>query len=371
MKDLDIRLLQELALLKEQGLHRQLRVPSQDAIDFSSNDYLGLRDHPALIEAAIEWTRRYGAGSGASRLAGGNIQAYLEVEEKLAHFKSKEAALIFNSGFQLNATMIPLLCDLLKPALFADKLIHASLHHGIKASGLKQHRFRHNDLEHLRELLEKEQSGSKIILTESVFSMDGDQAPLPELCELAMKYNALLYVDEAHATGVLGIKGAGLAQGLPGEILVVGTLGKALGGFGAYLAGSRAWIDYAINRAAGFIYSTALPPSCYGVLDKALDLVPPMETERKRLKRSGEKIRATLQEKGIGYGSSTTHIIPAYFGAAEKALRAQDYFGNAGFHVPAIRPPTVPPNSSRLRISLSARHDDSAIEKLNKAIQAL
>lgn len=357
-----------LDLEKRKQLRRLNPLP-QGYADFASNDYLGLKSHSSMIEAAIYWTKKWGVGSGASRLAGGTQEEYLAVEAKLAAFKKREAACIFNSGFQLNATVIPAIIHLYSPSIFTDRLIHASLHHGIAASGIRQTRFRHNDMNHLEDLLGKDISKHKLIITESVFSMDGDLAPLADLAKLAERYNALLYIDEAHATGILGEKGRGLASQLSSEYtLIMGTLGKALGGFGAYICGAKEIIDVLINRAAGFIYSTALPPACYGTLDKALDLIPDMDKERAIVKNRAEKLRQFLKQKRIDFGASQSQIIPAIVGEEERALRAQAIMVSHKLYVPAIRPPTVPPRTSRLRISLHVTQSDLEFQQLLEAL---
>ncbi|MEW5890113.1 MAG: 8-amino-7-oxononanoate synthase [Pseudomonadota bacterium] len=344
-------------------------------IDASSNDYLGLSQHPEVKARAIAWTGRYGAGTRASRLVTGTLDAVLELEDKLARFKGKEAALILNSGFQANSTVLPALFALAGPgplAVFTDRLNHASLHHGCRAAGVNQIRFRHNDLAHLESLLQEHGDARRFIVTESVFSMDGDRADVAALVRLARSYDAVLYIDEAHATGVLGPQGRGLGAEVSGpDVVVMGTLGKALGGAGAYIAGSRRLIDYLVNRCAGFVYSTAPPPAAYGAADAALDLVPDMEAERALLARRGERLRAALQARGIDTLASTTQIVPAALGAEEAALDAQRRLEEAGVLAVAIRPPTVPRGASRLRFSLSAALSDEDFDLLLAAVASL
>ena len=361
-----------VAALDAAGLRRRLRADCRGLIDVASNDYLGLRRHPALIERACDWTRRFGAGSGASRLITGTTEAQLAVEARLAAFKGTEAALVLGSGFQANATLLPMLLAEMGDALvYADRLNHASLHHGLAVAGVRQIRFRHNDLDHLDTLLRRDagKPGWRLIVTESVFSMDGDRADLRGLHALAERHGAALYLDEAHATGVLGPNGAGLAAALPGHgALVMGTLGKALGGFGAYVAGSQALIDLVVTRCAGFIYATAPPPSVFGALDAALDLVPEMDEARARLLALGEAVRATLAGAGLDHGASTTQIVPVIL---RDPLAAQTYLEEAGFRAIAIRPPTVPAGSSRLRLSLSAALTDEEVDRLLTALPGL
>lgn len=338
-------------------------------IDFSSNDYLGLARHPLLIERAAEWAARHGAGAGASRLVTGTHDAHLAVEAKIAAFKGAEAALLFPSGWHCNAAV---LAALLKASpgtlLFTDRLIHASLHAG--AAGHRQIRFRHNDLDHLEELLAANEGGPRLIVTESVFSMDGDRADLARLVAIAKTRDAFLYVDEAHATGVLGPEGRGLSAENPGADLVMGTFSKALGCFGAYVAGSRTLIDYLVNACGGFIFSTAPPPAMLGAIDAALELVPGMDAERARLAAHGDHLRARLNAAGIGTGDSSTQIVPAIVGEAEDALALAAALQEDGLLAAAIRPPTVPPGTSRLRLALRAPHAEADIDRLADAILA-
>lgn len=338
-------------------------------IDFSSNDYLGLARHPLLIARAAEWAARHGAGAGASRLVTGTHAAHLAVEAKIAAFKGAEAALLFPSGWHGNAAV---LAALLKAApgtlLFTDRLIHASLHAG--AAGHRQIRFRHNDLDHLEALLAAQDGGPKLIVTESVFSMDGDRADLARLGAIARAHDAFLYVDEAHATGVLGPQGRGLSAAYPGADLVMGTFSKALGCFGAYVAGSRALIDYLVNACGGFIFSTAPPPAMLGAIDAALELVPAMDAERARLAGHGERLRARLNASGIDTAESATQIVPAIVGGAAEALALAEALREDGLLAAAIRPPTVPPGTSRLRLALRATHSEGDIDRLADAIVA-
>ena len=342
-------------------------------LDFSSNDYLGLSQHPHLTERSCEWARLHGAGAGASRLVSGTSELHLAVEARVAAFKGTEAALLFASGWQANAAVLPALLRAAPGTLvFSDRLIHASLHHGCAAAGVRQIRFRHNDLDHLEALLAHPAEGDapRLIVTESVFSMDGDQVDLPRLVAIARAHDAFLYLDEAHATGVLGPRGAGLSASVEthsnggGVDLVMGTFSKAFGGFGAYVAGSRLLCDYLVNACGGFIFTTALPPAALGAIDAALDLVPTMDAERAKLARMGDGVRQGLRSAGVDVGASTTHIVPAIVGDAERALALSAQLEQAGIIAAAIRPPTVPPGSSRLRLALRAGHDAGDIDTL-------
>ena len=353
----------------------RVRIAGRELIDLSSNDYLGLSRHPALIERSREWAARYGTGAGASRLVRGSLEAHAAVEAKLAMLKGTENALLFGTGWQANAAVLPALFAARdEPALvFADRLVHASLHHGCQAAGVRQIRFRHNDLDQLEQLLAEraEEPGRRFILTESVFSMDGDQADIPRLTAIAERWNAFIYLDEAHATGVLGPKGMGLSGLAPGRIdLTMGTFSKGLGSFGAYIAGSRALIDYLVNACSGFIFTTAPPPPVLGAMDAALDLVPGMDPEREHLQRLAGRLRAGMAEAGIDTLASTTQIVPAVIGDEADALDAARRLEAEGVLAVAIRPPTVPKGSSRLRLALCAVHSESDVDRALEAVKA-
>ncbi|WP_448202452.1 8-amino-7-oxononanoate synthase [Azospirillum sp. sgz302134] len=357
----------------------RIRRDGRTLINFSSNDYLGLSRHPLLVERARDWAERWGAGATASRLVCGTLELHAEVEAKLARLKGTEAALLLNSGWQANAAVLPALFDrdLLggEALVFTDRLNHASLHHGCAAAGVRQIRFRHNDLDHLDSLLAQRagQPGARFIVTESVFSMDGDRADVPALAALAEKHGAFLFLDEAHATGVLGPRGmglAGLAEGgaEEGVDLAMGTFSKALGGFGAYVAGSRALCEYLVNRCGGLIYATALPPAVLGAMDAALDLVPTLDAERARLHAAAERVRGAFQALGIDTGGSSTQIVPAIVGEEAEALALSRRLEERGILGIAIRPPTVPAGTARLRFALSAAHADADLDALTGAV---
>jgi 8-amino-7-oxononanoate synthase len=334
--------------------------------DFSSNDYLGLAQHPLLAERSAEWAIRHGSGSGASRLVTGTMPEHLAIEARIARFKGTEAALLFPTGWQLNAAVLAALLKAAPEALlFTDRLIHGSLHAG--AADHRQIRFRHNDLDHLEELLAKhaDRDGPRLNVTESVFSMDGDRADVAPLGEIARAHDAFLYLVEAHATGVLGPEGAGLSRETPGAAhLVMGTFSKAMGCFGAYVAGSRLLIDYLVNACGGFLFSTAPPPAMLGAIDAALDLVPGMESERQLLAAHGAHLRARLADPGIDTGASSTQIVPVIVGEAEAALALSGALAQGGMLASAIRPPTVPAGTSRLRIALHSTHLRADVDRL-------
>jgi len=361
-----------------EGLRRELRaVAAREArtlqsgdrsyINFSSNDYLGLRFNETLIERAKAWADAWGVGSGASRLVTGNLDPFAPIEAKLARLKGKPASLVMASGFQTNAAALQALLDKAvlgaEPLVFADRLNHASMHFGCQAAGARQIRYRHCEPAHLGELLARHRDDDrpKFILTESVFSMDGDVAPLGDIVELARAHEACLIVDDAHATGILGEGGSGLS----GEAdIVIGTFSKALGSFGGFVASSETVRDYLINRCAGVIYSTALPPPVLGAIDAALDIVPGMDTERSYVANLAERFRARARDAGLDTGLSTTQIVPVILGTPDAAMAMSERLRQAGLWASSIRPPTVPPGTARLRLAFTAAHKETDIDRL-------
>ena len=387
-QSLNGELLAQLDALDAHNRRRRLRVLSADhgrlvgvdgqrLIDVSSNDYLGLSQHPLTKSRAADWAERYGAGAPSSRLVTGTRGIAITLEERLAAFKGCEAALLIGSGFQANATVIPALAMLGDTLIFSDSLNHSSIVHGCRLAKAQTIIFRHNDLDHLTELLRANavHRGRRLIVTESVFSMDGDRSDLAALVVLAEQHGAALYFDEAHAVGVLGPEGRGLVAALPptcGKVdVVMGTLGKAFGAYGAYIAGSRALIDFLINRCAGFIYATALPPAVLGAVDAALDLIPVMDAERECLATNADRLRRALHTAGLDTLQSSTQIIPAIIGSEAAALAAASRLNAAGILAVAIRPPTVPEGTSRLRFSLNSALSDANMDELLVAIATL
>ena len=345
-----------------------IRRERHDLLDFSSNDYLGLSFAPQLRERASQWALECGTGAGASRLVGGTLDLHERVEAKLAAFKRSKAGLVFASGWQANVSILAALLSR-DDLVFADRLVHASLHVGVKAAGAREIRFRHNDLNHLEELLVAHGSkpGRRFILTESVFSMDGDRAEVAAIGALAERFGAFFYLDEAHATGVLGDQGRGLAD--PSVDLAMGTFSKALGGFGAYVAGSKTLIDYLIHFCSGFIHTTAPPPAMLGAIDAALDLVPGMDAERAHLTGLAVRLRTELANLGVNYGPSTTQIVPLLIGTAAETMRVAAALEERNLLGVAIRPPTVPEGTSRIRIALTSAHRDEDLDQLIAALQ--
>lgn len=339
--------------------------------NFSSNDYMGLSHHPWLRQRAREYIDLYGTGATASRLVTGNLPAYTALEQKIAAEKGQPAALILGSGYQANLSVLAALLDkdVLKKSVtvLADRFCHHSLLQGALLGAARLMRFHHNDYDHLEQLLKQHTGHDKIcfIITESVFGMDGDQADLTALVALARCYDAMLYVDEAHATGVFGARGFGLAAEFKSTIdVVMGTFGKALGSFGAYIACDQSLRDYLIQRCGGLIYSTGLPPAVLGSIDAALELLPSLTQERDELQRQAARVRQALRHQGWNCGASTTQIIPVILGSESAATDLSQALIEKGILAPAIRPPTVPRGTSRLRLSLSAAHTVEALDQL-------
>ncbi|MCS5595092.1 MAG: 8-amino-7-oxononanoate synthase [Porticoccaceae bacterium] len=336
-------------------------------VNFSSNDYLGLSKHPYVKQRSIDWIERYGNGATASRLICGNVDGLEQIEEKLAALKSSETALILNSGFQTNITLIPALADR-NTLILSDELNHNSIVQGCTLARCDKLIFRHNDTTHLKQLLKDNQDKGYsriLIITETIFSMDGDCCDLKALRELSQQFNAILIVDEAHATGVTGPNGMGLANGEMAEI-VVGTFGKACGSFGSYIACDQSTRDYLINYCSGLIFSTALPPSVLGAIDAALDIVPKMQSERKLLHEKATFLRSSLKKLGYKPGQSTSQIIPVIIGDNVKTLKLATKLEQNNVLATAIRPPTVPKGTARIRIALSSEHSWEQIDHLLK-----
>ena len=343
----------------------EININGRTMLNFCSNDYLGLSMHPLLKERSIEFIHKYGSGATASRLICGNFDFYERVESKLAQLKQTEAALVLSSGFQANISVIPALADR-KALILSDQLNHNSLIMGCRLARCKVAVYRHNDLSHLEQLLAKnsDKGFSKIfIVTESVFSMDGDMVAIGALVDLAEKFNTFLIVDDAHATGVFGHQGMGLTCEHDID-LVIGTFGKAGGSFGAYLTCSKKLQSYMINCCSGLIYTTALPPSVLGAIDAALDLIPAMDEQRQTLQANAAYLRGSLHEMGWQTGSSSTQIIPIMIGKEADALELSNWLEENGILISAIRPPTVPEGASRIRLSLSALHTRNHIDRV-------
>lgn len=352
----------------------KIRLDGDEYLDFSSNDYLGLSEHPKLKEASIKATEKFGTSSSASRLLSGDLEIHHQLEDKTAEFKGTQSALVFNSGYQANTGIISSLCKK-TDVVFFDKLSHASIIDGIMLSGARLFHFRHNDLDNLEHLLKRERHNfdASLIITETVFSMDGDMPPLKNLVALKEKYDSMLMVDEAHATGVFGKTGSGLveAEGLTDCVdLIMGTFSKALGSFGAYIACSNEIKQYLINTCRSFIYSTALPPAVIAANLAALDVVRNEPVRRHTLLENANYFRQELRKLGFEV-LGASQIVPLIVGESQRAVMLSEALGKKGCRVLPIRPPTVPAGKSRLRFSLTYHHSKNDLEKLINDIRQI
>ncbi|HEX6782869.1 MAG TPA: 8-amino-7-oxononanoate synthase [Solirubrobacterales bacterium] len=355
--------------LRERGLYRRLRLiegpqgPSvtldgRPVLLLCSNNYLGLADRAEVREAAAAAALRWGAGSGASRLISGNMEPHRELERRLAAFKGYESSLLFGSGYLANSGVIAALAGR-GEVVFSDELNHASIVDGCRLSRAETFVYRHGDTEHLAWGLEQAGGRSSLIVSDGVFSMDGDVAPLPELLELARRHGARLMVDEAHATGAVGPGGRGSvsAAGLSGEVdVVVGTLGKALGSYGAYACADSETIELLVNTARPFIFSTAPPPAAAGAALAALSILEAEPELVERVQANAETLRGALGAEGLNVGTSATQVVPVEVGAAETTMELCERALQRGVFAQGIRPPTVPPGSCRLRFTAMATH---------------
>jgi len=343
----------------------------QRLVNLCSNDYLGLAADPRLRRAAAEAAEAEGAGSGASRLVAGDLPIHGRLERALAAFEGTEAALLFNSGYHANAGVPPALVGR-EDALFSDQLNHASILDGALLSRAELVRYRHADAGDLEAKLARSTARRKLVVTDAVFSMDGDAAPLRELADACQRHGAMLYVDEAHATGVLGPGGAGLAEalGVADRVDVrMGTMGKALGSFGAWIGGERRLVDWLVNRARPFVFTTALPPAACGATLEALRIVREEPARRARVHALAARAKAGLARLGFELPGVVAPILPVVLGTEERAVAASRALRERGFFVRAIRPPTVPRGTSRLRVTLTAAHDEAQVDAFVGALE--
>jgi len=360
---------ERLEELRERGLYRRLRLiegPQGSTVTLDgrpvlllcSNNYLGLADRIDVREAAADAALRWGAGAGASRLISGNMEPHRQLEERLAAFKGYESALLFGSGYLANAGTVAALADQ-GEVIFSDELNHASIVDGCRLSRAETFVYRHGDLEHLAWALYHVRGRPALIVTDGVFSMDGDLAPIPELLELARRHGARLMVDEAHATGAIGPGGRGsvAAAGLSGEVdVVVGTLGKALGSYGAYVCADAEIVDFLVNSARPFIFSTAPPPPAVAAAVAALDILEAEPELVAQLQANAGRLRNALGAEGLGVGAGGSQIVPVHLGEAAVAMDLCEAALKRGVFAQGIRPPTVPEGSCRLRCTVMATH---------------
>lgn len=379
----------ELDSLKADGLHRwlrrvdspqgsRIRVDGREAIHLAGNDYLGLACHPLLTQAACQAALQYGCAAASARLISGNYDLYPQLEEQLARFKQTEAALLFSTGYQANLGVISALMGS-QDVVFSDALNHASIVDGCRLSRAQVRIFPHNDLITLERLLKQEIStGRRLIVVDGLYSMDGDVAPLREIVGLAERYDCMTLVDDSHGTGVLGETGRGAAEamGVLGRIdIETGSLAKALGGFGAYVVGSRTVVEYLINRARPFIFTCALPPAVPATVLKALTIVDQEPQRRQRLWDNTRYMRAGLREVGFEVSPSGTQIIPLMVGEPERAMRFCQELLDRGVFAQGIRYPSVPRGTERIRLTVTAAHSkadlDAALAALAEAGRTL
>lgn len=373
---------EELREIKAKGLYREFKtiranpgewvvIGEKKLLNLCSNNYLGLAGDPGVKQAAAAALEAYGFGATASRLVAGNYELYDRLEKEIAGFKGTEAALVFNSGYTANLGVISTLVGR-GDIIVSDRLNHASIIDGIILSGAEHRRYKHRDVDYLEKNLKN--SGGyrrKLIVTDTVFSMDGELAPLKEIVELKEKYGAVLMIDEAHGGGVFGASGKGLAEadGVSGAVDInMGTFSKAFGGAGAYVAGSKALIEYLRNKCRSLIYTTGLPPTVIGGLLEALRIVREEPWRRERLLVKAAGFRKALREKGFNTLDSESQIIPIVTGSTLQTLEFSRRLFDRNLLLTAIRPPTVPVNTARLRVTLMATHSDDdlamALEKL-------
>ena len=350
----------------ESGTGPVVRIAGREVLLFASNDYLGLACHPEVVDAAVRATQAYGAGTGAARLISGSLPPHGEMEQALARFKGTEAALTFGSGYVANIGAIPALSSR-GGLILADRLCHASLIDGCRLSHADFRIYRHNDMDHLASLLSKRRKGRRtLIVTDGVFSMDGDLAPLPDLVAIAHKYEAELYVDDAHGTGVMGCHGRGTIEhfGLEERIpLHMGTLGKALGSSGAYIAGPDQSIQYLVHTCRSFIFATSPPPGSAAAVIAALHILQREPERRRRLWENRNRLFDGLMRAGFTLAPSASPIIPILIGRADKAVALSEQLLANGVFAPAIRPPTVPAETSRIRVTVTSEHSTAQIDQ--------
>jgi 8-amino-7-oxononanoate synthase len=373
---------EKLKILREKSLFRDLkdraspqgpkvRFGSREYVNFSTNDYLGLANHPYLIDIIKKALDDYGYGSAASRLLSGGSTLHKELEDKIARFKDTESALVFNSGYSANTGIIPAITDK-DDVIFSDELNHASIIDGCRLSKAKTLIYRHKDVYHLDDLIRKEDAKIKIVITDTVFSMDGDIAPLSQICNICRKNNAILYIDDAHGTGVLGNGRGALSHfNIKPEpwIIQVGTFSKAFGSFGAFVAGSRDVIEWILNTARSFIFSTALPSCIIAASIAALQLIEGNPELIKRLWANRNKVVKYIKGANFDIIESETPIITLKTGTVLNTLRASKHLDDKGIFAPAIRPPTV--MEPRIRITVTAAHTDGDIEKLIQTLREM
>ncbi|MDR1696581.1 MAG: 8-amino-7-oxononanoate synthase [Endomicrobium sp.] len=382
---LDEILSEKLSQIKDAGLLRRLRliasapaanitIDGKEYINFSSNNYLDLSGNGEINKSAAEAAEKYGFGGASSRLVGGNLPIHAQLETALAAFKNKRSSLVLASGYQTNAGILSALGSIENACVIMDKLNHASLWDGAKLSGARVFVYEHCNMDSFESVLKRARGYKlKIAVTESVFSMDGDFAPLADFAALCRKHDAVSMVDEAHSTGVFGKEGRGLAEeaNVSDKIdITIGTLSKAFGAQGGFVCGSRSLIDYLTNKSRAFIYTTAISPAIAGAVLKALEIIKKSDAQRALLLDNAKYLREKLNEAGLKTGGSRSQIIPVITGSLEETEKLSKYLFENFVFAPAIKPPTVPEGQARIRISLTAGHDKDSIEKFLQIIKS-
>ena len=347
--------------------------------NFSSNDYLNLSKHPKVINESIEYGKKYGVGATSVRiLLKENQEIFSDLEIKIANSKKAEASMLFSSAYQLNATVIPAILDknILKqnPIVYSDKLNHESIYHGIIFSGNLLIRYNHLDMNHLENLLKKNQNCNQpqFVFSETLYSMDGDVLDMDAIIYLKRKYGFFLYLDESHATGVLGSSGYGFSQDYSDDVdISISTLSKGIGAFGGFLVCRSVLKRYLINSSSGFIYSSVLPPPVIGAIDAAWDLVSSLEVTRQQIKVNSEILRKSIKQLGFDTGTSSSHIIPIILKNVEYSMQMSESLQKKGISVSLIRPPTVRYNTSRLRVCVNSSHSQEDIVFFIKSLEEI
>lgn len=375
----------EISLLKSKKLYRSLKtidstngieffIDSKKYISFSSNNYLGLSNHPLVKSESIKALEKYGIGTGASRLISGNFRIHELLEEKIASFKKKPASIVFSTGYMANIGTISSIVDN-EDVVIIDRFNHASIIDGCRLSSAKLFVYKHNDMNSLSDILKRcSKFKKKLIVTDTVFSMDGDVAPLKKIVKLSLKYDCILMIDEAHALGVFGKNGRGVAEFLNVEDKIdisMGTLSKAVGCLGAYIAGNLNLIDYLRNKARSFIYTTSLPSGIIAGCLASLDIIIKEPELRKRLWGNVKYVRDGIKNLGLNTLNSTSQIIPIIIGDEEKTIKISKTLFDRGLFIVAIRPPTIPKGTSRLRISISSAHTKEHLDKLLETLKCI
>ncbi len=349
-----------------------ITITGRSFISMASNNYLGLANHPAVKQTAMDAIAQWGVGAGAARLISGTMTPHEQLEQALARFKHVEAVLTYATGYTTNVGLLPALCDH-DGLILVDRSCHASLIQACRVSKATLRVFHHNDVGHLETVLSKRgKARQTLVVTEGVFSMDGDLAPLPELLTLCRRYGATLLVDDAHGTGVMGEHGRGTVEHFgvnPRDLIQMGTLSKAIGASGGYAAGTASLKDYLINTSKTFIYTTASPPAIAAAATAALQIIRHDPNRRARLWDNRHHLHAALQDMGFHLTRTQSPILPIIVKSPETALKMSQALYEAGVYVPAIRPPTVPRHSSRLRLTVSSEHTKEQLEKVVKALR--